>query len=122
MGLRPGRHAAVGARGHRVYVDVETLRSDATVVEVWTWHAYAEARRPPGGAAYDREIARDRVFCRLRMTAPLRVARYLGREEAGAFMYPPDVGPYEWAPGSAAEAVGERVCPEAESETAASGR
>ena len=96
--------------GRRVYIDAETVERGETVVEVWTWHAYAEARQPPRGAAYDWEISQDRVFCALQMTAPLQVARYLGGERAGAFMYPPEVGPYGWAPGSTAEAVGERVC------------
>lgn len=95
--------------GRRVYLDVETLES-ARVVDVWTWHAYAQAQRPPRGAVYDRVVALDRVFCGHRMTAPLHVARYLGRTGVGSFMYPPDVGPYGWAPGSVPEAVGERVC------------
>lgn len=101
--------AVADTLGRRVFVDVETLRPGG-VVDVWTWRAFAEARPPY--RPYDREVGLDRVFCALRATAPLRVARYRDGASVGAFMYPPSVGPYGWAPGSAAEAVGERACRE----------
>ena len=111
------RWEAVGdTRGRRVYVDVETLRP-GSVVDVWTWHAFAEAQPPH--RPYDRLVALDRVYCALQATAPLRVARYRDGASTSAFMYPPSVGPYGWAPGSAAEAVGERACREGPTDQAA---
>ncbi|WP_420456667.1 surface-adhesin E family protein [Rubrivirga sp.] len=99
--------------GRRVFVDAEALRRGGGVVEVWTWHAYASAHRPVFGVPYDRVLARDQVYCRVRATAPLQVVRYLGAASAGAFMFPPDVGPFGWAPGSVEEAVGTWACQEA---------
>ena len=108
------RWAAVSdSLGQRVYVDAERLEPVAGVVEVWTWHAFAEPRRPRGGDPYDRVMALDRVFCRLRATAPVHRARSLAGVGGRSFLYPADTGPFGWAPGSLAEAVGERVCREA---------
>ena len=94
----------------RVYVHAQPAWVAAGVVDVWTWHTFATPYRPARGPAYDRVVAQDRVYCRLRATAPVREVRYAGGARVGAFMFPGDVGPFGWAPGSAAESVGERVC------------
>ena len=96
--------------GQRVYVRARPAHAGPGVVDVWTWHAFAVPYRPARGPAYDRVVAQGRVYCRLRATAPLREVRYAGGERVGAFMFPGDVGPFGWAPGSAAESVGERAC------------
>ena len=96
--------------GRRVFVRVRPELTAGDVVDVWTWHAFADPYQPARGPAYDRVVALDRVFCRRRATAPLRELRSLDGVGVGAFMFPADVGPYGRAPGSTAEAVGERVC------------
>ena len=96
--------------GRRVYVRARPVAAVHGVVDVWTWHAFAVPYRPARGPAYDRVVALDRVYCRLRATAPLREVRYRSGAGVGAFMFPTDVGPFGWGPGSVAEAVGRRVC------------
>lgn len=93
-----------------VYVQVRAALVVHGVVDVWTWHAFAKPHRPARGPAYDRVVAYDRVYCRLRATTPLREVRYRRGASVGAFMYPVGTGPFGWGTASVAAAVGERVC------------
>ncbi len=102
--------AVAAPAGQRLFVDATALRWKGSTVEVWTWRAYASAHRPAFGPAYDRVLARDVVHCRIQATAPHQVVRYLGHASAGGFLFPPDVGPFGWAPDSAEEAVGTWAC------------
>ena len=102
--------AVAAPPGRHVLVRTPPERAVRGVVDVWTWHAFEAPYRPARGPAYDRVVAHDRVYCGLRATAPLRELRSLGGVGVGAFTFPAGVGPYGWAPGSTAEAVGERVC------------
>ena len=96
--------------GRSVYVQARVAPVVHGVVDVWTWHAFEDTYRPARGPAYDRVVAYDRVYCRLRASTPLREVRYRRGASVGAFMYPGEVGPFVWGPASVAEAVGEHVC------------
>ena len=102
--------AVEGTPGRSVYVRARVAPVVHGVVDVWTWHAFDDAHRPARGPAYDRVVAYDRIYCRLRASTPLREVRYRGGASVGAFMYPSGVGPFGWGPASVAEAVGEHVC------------